>query len=56
MPATAASFRQSAQNCRELAKQARDDLARRELNDIAAELEREAEKIAADEEGEARRI
>jgi hypothetical protein len=43
----ASEFRLRAAHCRELAKSARDELTRRELNAIADELEIEADKIDA---------
>ncbi len=42
-----ARFRNSARNCRELAAQARNEEARRELLEVAFELEREADQIEA---------
>jgi hypothetical protein len=44
-------FRRRAQQCRELAKLARDDHSRRTLSNMAAELEAEADKIEAEEDG-----
>lgn len=41
-------FRRRAAECRELAKAARDEVSRRELNDIADELDAEAERIDAE--------
>jgi hypothetical protein len=41
-------FRRSAERCRSLALEARDQIARDELNDIAAELDAEADKIDAE--------
>jgi hypothetical protein len=43
-----ASFRKRAGECRELARRARDEAARRELTEIANELEAEARKIDAE--------
>ena len=45
MTVDAARFRNSAKNCREQAKETRDETARRELYHLAAELEIEADKI-----------
>jgi len=45
-----ARFRNSARNCRELAAQARDEEARRDLLEVAFELEREADQIEAEKE------
>ena len=45
-----ARFRKSARNCRELAAQARDQEARRDLLEVAFELEREADQIEAEKE------
>ena len=42
-------FRRSAENCRDLASVARDEVSRRELNDIAHELLAEADRIEAEE-------
>jgi hypothetical protein len=50
----AAHFRSRAKHCRELAKDARDDLSRKELNDIAAELDAEADRIEAEQAAEAK--
>jgi hypothetical protein len=44
----AARFREKAENCRRLAKAARDEAARGELENIADELEIEAAKIDVD--------
>ncbi len=52
MWAKATRFRERAVHCRELAKGARDEEARRTLNDIAKELDDEADRIDV-EEGEA---
>lgn len=41
-------FRLRAAHCRELAKSARDELTRRELEDIADELDAEADRIDAE--------
>ena len=52
MPAVdAAHFRSRARQCRELARTARDAVSRRELNQIADELDAEAERIEAEESG-----
>ena len=42
-------FRSRARHCRELAKGARDAVSRRELNDVADELDAEAESIEAED-------
>lgn len=44
-------FRVRAAHCRELAKSARDELSRRELYDIADELDAEADRIDAEANG-----
>jgi hypothetical protein len=49
MSEEASRFRKSAQNCRELASRARDEVSRTELLEIALELETEADKIEAEE-------
>jgi hypothetical protein len=41
-------FRVRAQECRDLANGARDEVSRRELNDIANELEAEADRLDAE--------
>jgi hypothetical protein len=46
-----ARFRARAQECRDVAGQARDDDARRLLLEVAEELEHEADKIAGEESG-----
>jgi len=45
----AAHFRNRAETCRRLAREARDEPSRRELNEIAGELEAEADMIEAEE-------
>ena len=45
----AARFRKGAQNCRELASEARDELARHELRQMAWELDGEADRLDAEE-------
>jgi hypothetical protein len=50
MSQEAARFRNSARNCRELAAQARDADARRDLLEVAFELEREADQIESEKE------
>jgi len=40
-------FRSRARQCRELARVARDELSRRQLSDIANELEAEADRMDA---------
>lgn len=47
----ASHFRRRAAQCRELAMCARDELSRRELCDIADELDAEADKIDAERNG-----
>ena len=42
-------FRKSAANCRRLASEAADEGSRRELTDIAVELDAEADKIDDEE-------
>ena len=49
MTVEAARLRNSAKNCREQAKEARDETARRELYHLAAELEIEADRIDEEE-------
>lgn len=49
----AAHFRSRARQCRELARTARDEVSHRELNDIADELDAEAERMEAEESGSA---
>ena len=44
----AAHFRKRAGTCRRLAREARDEAARKDLNQIADELEAEAERIEAE--------
>ena len=43
-----AHFRSRARHCRELAQGARDELSRRELSEIANELDAEADAIDAE--------
>jgi len=45
----AAHFRSRARHCRELARTARDEVARRQLNDIADELDAEAKRMEVEE-------
>ncbi len=47
----AVHFRNRARHCRELARAARDELTRRQLNGIADELVAEAERMEAEEFG-----
>jgi hypothetical protein len=51
MIADAAHFRSRARHCRELARSARDEVSRRELNHIADELDAEAVRMEAEESG-----
>ena len=44
-----AHFRSRAKQCRDLANGARDEASRRELNDIADDLDAEADRLDADE-------
>lgn len=45
----ATRFRKRAETCRRLAREARDEIARDELNEIADELEVEADMMEAEE-------
>jgi hypothetical protein len=45
----AARLRSGARHCRELARTARDELSRRQLNDIADELDADAKRMEVEE-------
>ena len=45
----ASRFRERARQCRQLAKDARDDEARKTLNEMGDELDEEADRIDAEE-------
>lgn len=49
MESDAARFRKRAETSRRLARETRDEIARDELNEIAEELEAEADMIEAEE-------